>query len=84
MLTLSEVKSISGEEGNLEVSLTQYPRYVDTDKCIACGLCSEKCPKKVSNDYDGGLGDRKAIYVKYAQAVPLKYAIDETQCICPP
>jgi heterodisulfide reductase subunit A2 len=81
LLTLSEVKNISGEEGNLEVSLTQYPRYVDTDKCIACGLCSEKCPKKVSNDYDGGLGDRKAIYVKYAQAVPLKYAIDSTQCI---
>jgi heterodisulfide reductase subunit A len=81
LLTLSEVKSISGEEGNLEVSLTQYPRYVDMDKCIACGLCSEKCPKKVKNEYDSGLNDRKAIYVKYAQAVPLKYAIDDTQCI---
>ncbi len=63
------------------MSLTQYPRYVDTDKCIACGLCAEKCPKKVSNEYDGGLANRKAIYVKYAQAVPLKYAIDDTQCI---
>ena len=51
------------------------------DKCIACGLCSEKCPKKVPNEYDGTLSDRKAIYVKYAQAVPLKYAIDPTQCI---
>ena len=51
------------------------------DKCIACGACAEKCPKKVENDYDGGLSDRKAIYVKYAQAVPLKYAIDPTQCI---
>ena len=81
MLTLTEVKSISGEEGNIEVSLTQYPRYVDMDKCIACGLCSEKCPKKVKNEYDGALSNRKAIYVKYAQAVPLKYAIDDTQCI---
>jgi len=81
LLTLAEVKSISGEEGNLEVALTQYPRYVDTDKCIACGLCAEKCPKKVINEYDGGLGERKAIYVKYAQAVPLKYAIDATKCI---
>lgn len=50
------------------------------DKCIACGLCAEKCPKKVSNEYDAGHGKRKAIYVKYAQAVPLKYAIDEN-CI---
>jgi len=51
------------------------------DKCIACGLCAEKCPKKVTNEYDGGLNKRKAIYVKYAQAVPLKYAIDPDNCI---
>lgn len=54
---------------------------MDLDKCIACGLCSDKCPKKVLNEYDGGLTQRKAIYVKYAQAVPLKYAIDDTQCL---
>ena len=51
------------------------------DKCIACGLCAEKCPKKVVDEYDEGLVKRKAIYVKYAQAVPLKYAIDPEQCI---
>jgi heterodisulfide reductase subunit A len=51
------------------------------DKCIACGLCAEKCPKKVPDEYDGGLSKRKAIYLKYAQAVPLKYAIDDTQCL---
>lgn len=50
-------------------------------KCIACGLCAEKCPKKVVNEYDGGLSKRKAIYVKYAQAVPLKYSIDKANCI---
>jgi heterodisulfide reductase subunit A len=75
------VKSISGEVGNFEVKIVQYPRYVDTEKCIACGLCAEKCPTKVDNDYDAGLGKRKSIYVKYAQAVPLKYAIDATNCI---
>jgi heterodisulfide reductase subunit A len=79
-LTLSEVKEISGEEGHFEVSLTQYPRYVDMDKCIACGVCSQKCPKKVANEIDGGLSKRKAIYVQYAQAVPLKYAIDPDYC----
>ncbi len=51
------------------------------DKCIACGLCAEKCPKKVVDEYDEGLVKRKAIYVQYAQAVPLKYAIDPEQCI---
>jgi len=61
--------------------VTQYPRYVDMDKCIACGLCAEKCPKKVPDAYDGNLSKRKAIYVQYAQAVPLKYVIDPQQCI---
>lgn len=81
LLTLSEVTTVSGEEGIFEVTLTQHPRYVDMEKCIACGLCSEKCPKKVPNEYDGALGNRKAIFVKYAQAVPLKYVIDPVQCI---
>jgi heterodisulfide reductase subunit A len=75
------VESISGEVGNFEIHVRQYPRYVDMEKCIACGLCAEKCPKKVSNTYDAGLAKRKAIYVQYAQAVPLKYVIDAENCI---
>jgi heterodisulfide reductase subunit A len=75
------VKSISGEEGNFEVKVVQYPRYVDLAKCIACGLCAEKCPTKVDSEYDAGLAKRKSIHVKYAQAVPLKYAIDPVHCI---
>ncbi|MBT8357206.1 MAG: FAD-dependent oxidoreductase [Deltaproteobacteria bacterium] len=51
------------------------------EKCIACGICAEKCPKKVTDEYDAGLVKRKAAYVKYAQAVPLKYVIDPTYCI---
>jgi heterodisulfide reductase subunit A len=80
-MTLAEVKSVSGEVGDFEVNIVQYPRYVDMAKCIACGLCAEKCPKKVEDEYNEGLGKRKAAYVKYAQAVPLKYAIDEANCI---
>ena len=75
------MQGISGEEGHFEVKLTQHPRYVDVEKCIACGACAEKCPKKIPNAYDGGLSKRKAVYVQYAQAVPLKYCIDPAQCI---
>ena len=75
------MKSVSGEEGNFEVKVVQSPRYVDPAKCIACGLCAEKCPTKVDNEYDAGLAKRKSIHVKYAQAVPLKYAIDPANCI---
>jgi heterodisulfide reductase subunit A len=51
------------------------------DKCIACGVCAEKCPKKVDDEFNTGLNKRKSAYVKYPQAVPLKYAIDDETCI---
>lgn len=81
ILTLSEVTTVSGEAGNFHVHITRHPRYVDMEKCIACGKCAEKCPKKIVNTYDGGLAHRKAAYLKYAQAVPLKYVIDPEHCI---
>jgi len=81
LVTLSEVTGITGEAGNFIVELLQKPRYVDMDKCIACGACAEKCPSKVDNHYNAGLSKRKAIYVEYPQAVPLKYCIDAEHCI---
>ncbi|MDL2286506.1 FAD-dependent oxidoreductase [Desulfococcaceae bacterium OttesenSCG-928-F15] len=81
LITLAEIKDIRGEAGNFEVEVFQRARYVDLDKCIGCGACTEKCPKKVDDDYNMGLAKRKAIYVPYPQAVPLKYAIDGANCI---
>jgi heterodisulfide reductase subunit A2 len=80
-MTLSEVTKIDGVAGNFSVTVKESPRYVDITKCIACGACTEKCPKKVDSEYDAGTGKRKAIFVKYAQAVPLKYQIDPNTCI---
>ena len=51
------------------------------DKCIACGECTKKCPGKTDDEYNEGLDKRKAIYVPYPQAVPLKYAIDPAVCL---
>ncbi len=81
IMTLSEIESITGEEGNFHVRLIQHPRYVDVDKCIACGTCGEKCPRKVADEYNTGLINRKAAYISYPQAVPLKYLIDKEHCI---
>ncbi len=51
------------------------------EKCIACGACEEKCPAKTVDAFNEGLSKRKAIYVPYPQAVPLKYVIDAGRCI---
>lgn len=81
LLTLSELEEVKGDVGNFQVKVRQQPRYVDMDKCIACGACIEKCPKKVDDAFNFGLNKRKAIHVKFSQAVPLKYAIDPQNCI---
>ncbi len=81
LLTLSEIVDVQGGPGNFTIKIKKKPRYVDTDKCIACGLCAEKCPKKVDDEFNADMGKRKAIYIKYGQSVPLKYAIDPDNCI---
>ncbi len=81
LLTLSEVVEVQGDVGNFTIKVRKKPRYIDTDKCIACGLCAEKCPKKVDDEFNTNMGKRKAVYIKYGQSVPLKYAIDEDNCL---
>jgi heterodisulfide reductase subunit A len=63
------------------VKVRHQARYIDMAKCIACGLCAEKCPKKVPDEYNLGLAKRKSVYLSYAQAVPPKYAIDKETCL---
>ncbi|MBN1409986.1 MAG: NAD(P)H-dependent oxidoreductase subunit E [Spirochaetales bacterium] len=44
LLTYSEVEDISGYVGNFRVSVKKKARYVNTDKCTGCGVCSNVCP----------------------------------------
>jgi heterodisulfide reductase subunit A len=81
ILAPAEMVSLSGEPGRFTVKVRQHARYIDPEKCTACGLCAQKCPRKVKDDFNVGLGWRKAAFVRYPQAVPLKYAIDKIHCI---
>ena len=73
--TLTEITEISGESGNFEVKLLESPRYVNLDKCTACGECQKVCPIDVKNTFDAGLGERQAAYKLYPQGMPSGYAI---------
>ncbi|MDL1966971.1 MAG: FAD-dependent oxidoreductase [Deltaproteobacteria bacterium] len=81
VLTLSEVKDIKGGSGNFKATIIQRPRYVDIDRCTTCGLCAEKCPAKVNDEFNEGMGKRKAIYLEYSRAVPNGYVIDKKNCL---
>ena len=80
LLSYSEVEEVKGYIGNYDVKVRRKARYVHEDKCIGCGLCAEVCPIKVDNDFDLGFGQRRAVYVPFPQAVPLKYTIDKESC----
>ncbi len=77
LLNCAEVEAISGEPGNLTVTVRQHPRYVDLDKCTGCGDCAAVCPISLPDDFNGGLSLRKAIYKPYPQAIPNAFAIDK-------
>jgi len=81
LMCYSEVVDVSGFVGNFEVKIAKKARYVDWDKCNGCGLCIEKCPKKVESEFDRYLGKRKAIYKSFPQAVPNRVVIDRENCI---
>jgi len=81
IMTLSTVLDIAGKAGDFTVRVLEQPRYVDPAKCIACGQCSGRCPKSVDDSFNSFLAKRKAIYIKYPQAVPLKYQIDPQACL---
>ena len=61
--------------------MREKARFIDMQKCIACGICAEKCPKKVTDEYNEGLAKRKSAYLSYAQAVPPKYIIEKETCL---
>lgn len=77
----SEVESVSGFVGNFNVKIKKKARFVDPNKCTGCGLCTEKCPqKKVPNEFNLGMDNRRAIYIPFAQAVPKVATIDANYC----
>jgi len=77
LLSNSQVQSLEGEAGNFKVKVLKRPRYVDIEKCSACGDCFEACPVDLINEFEQGLANRKAIYKRYPQAIPGAVAINK-------
>lgn len=80
LYSYSEVEEVKGFIGNFDVKIRRKARYVKEDICTGCGQCQQKCPTKVSSEFDMQMGQRKAIYTPFPQAVPNKPVIDREHC----
>ncbi|MBI5062947.1 MAG: FAD-dependent oxidoreductase, partial [Desulfatitalea sp.] len=77
LFTTTEVEKVEGEAGNFKVTLLQQPRYIELDKCTACGECAKVCPINVPNTFDENLRERKAAFKLYPQGMPSAFAIEK-------
>jgi heterodisulfide reductase subunit A2 len=82
LLSYSEVEQVDGYIGNFTVTVRKRARHVNEELCTGCGICEENCPKRViDTDFEVGLGQRKAIYRPFPQAVPKYPVIDTENCL---
>jgi len=79
----SEVSEVKGYVGNFTVTIKKNPTFVDFSRCTGCGDCTEACilKKGVPSDFEEGMAMRRAIYIPFPQAVPLKAVVDKESCL---
>ena len=53
------------------------PRYIDLEKCTACGDCAKVCPVTLGMSSITGCHRARPAYKPYAQAIPGAIAIDK-------
>ncbi|MDA3885696.1 MAG: CoB--CoM heterodisulfide reductase iron-sulfur subunit A family protein [Candidatus Delongbacteria bacterium] len=77
----SKVESVEGLPGDFKVKIIEEAKYVDPEKCVSCGICEEKCPVKVDDEFDMQLRKRGAISRYFLQSIPAEYTIDKEKCL---
>jgi len=81
ILSNTDLLSVSGKPGKFTAKLRVRPRYIDPDKCTACGLCTQYCPRHLTDSYNEGLDITRPIHIDFPQAVPATYYIDPEACL---
>ncbi|MCX6359701.1 MAG: CoB--CoM heterodisulfide reductase iron-sulfur subunit A family protein [Armatimonadetes bacterium] len=81
LFTLSEVDGIEKAEGRFRATITKRPRYIEEDRCIGCKRCEEACTVFLEDDFDHGLGAKKAISIPFTNAIPQYPVLDAENCL---
>ncbi len=81
LLENSEVEAVIKMPVGYRVHVRRRPRYIDPEKCVACGQCTERCPVTVPDEVNGYISNRKAVYIPHPAAIPRKNLIDPEACL---
>ena len=71
---MTRLTGLKGEAGAFSATLMTEPRYIDTEKCTACGECAKQFPDAVR--FTPGLDPRAPTCMRYPQATPFAFSID--------
>ncbi len=78
LMTMTSVENVAGEKGNFSVTLVTRPRFINLEKCTACGECFTKFPECVR--FNPGLDHRAPTCMRYPQATPQAFSIELDKC----
>jgi heterodisulfide reductase subunit A2 len=71
---MTRLTRLEGEAGAFSATLKTEPRYIDMEKCTACGECAKQFPGAVR--FTPGLDPRAPTCMRYPQATPYAFSID--------
>jgi heterodisulfide reductase subunit A len=78
LMTVTELTGLEGEAGSFQATLLTRPRFIDLQKCTACGDCYRTFPQFVR--FTPGLDHRAPTCMRYPQATPYAFSIDREAC----
>ncbi|MEW5913976.1 MAG: FAD-dependent oxidoreductase [Thermodesulfobacteriota bacterium] len=78
-LPLTRLSELTGQAGDFQARLLTSPRFIDVDKCTACGACLAACPEGAVR-FTPGLDNTSPTCLRYPQATPQAFSINLERC----
>lgn len=81
VLTHTDVVRIEKTGTRFKAQVVKKPRYIREEDCIGCKNCEEACPMYLPDEFEHGLGAKKAISIPFTNAIPQYPVLDMEHCI---